>query len=88
MQLDLKGGVEGEVSMIIAAAPFSPVTAVVDINVQSDCLLLWDRCSCVVEEGKEVERQEGQNAKGAKRKGDGWRDGPTDRGVGAEVVWW
>lgn len=44
VQLDLKGGVEGEVAVVITAAPFSSVAAVVNIHVHGDRLLLRD-CS-------------------------------------------
>lgn len=44
VQLDLKGSVEGEVAVVIAAAPLGSVTAVVDVHVESDRLLLWN-CS-------------------------------------------
>lgn len=71
VQLDLKGGVEGEVSVIIAAAPFGPVAAVVDVHVQGDCLLLRDGCSCRTEEGAGGGETGGHGAKG---KVDGWRD--------------
>lgn len=46
MQLDLEGGVEGEVAMVVAAAPLGAVAAVVDIHVQRDRLLLRHRGSC------------------------------------------
>lgn len=45
MQLDLKGGVKGEVSVVVTAAPFRPVTAVIDIHIQGDGLLLRHRGS-------------------------------------------
>lgn len=45
VQLDFKGSAEGEVAMVIATAPFSPITAIVHINVQGDCFLLWNRGS-------------------------------------------
>lgn len=42
VQLDLEGSVEGEIAVIITAAPFCSVTAVVNVHIQSDSLLLWD----------------------------------------------
>lgn len=44
LQLDLKGSFQRKVAMVVATAPLSSVTAVIDIHVQRDCLLLWD-CS-------------------------------------------
>ncbi len=86
MQLNLKGRVEGEVSMIITAAPFGSVTAVVHIHVQSDGLLLRDCGSWRTDEGRvggaEKRRQE---AKEAKKKGRWRHDGQADGGVRAEV---
>lgn len=72
VQLDLKGGIEGEVSVIITAAPLSPVTAVVDVHIQSDCLLLRDGSGW---------RKEGRKTrgKGSKRRGDRWHDGQAGR---------
>ncbi|KAG9342540.1 hypothetical protein JZ751_015919 [Albula glossodonta] len=40
VELDLEGGVEGEVAVVIAAAPFRAVAAVVDIHVQRDRFLV------------------------------------------------
>lgn len=42
VKLDLKGSVEEEVAMVITAAPFHPVTAIVHIHIQSDHFLLWN----------------------------------------------
>lgn len=42
VQLDFKGSIEGEVAMVIATAPFRPITTIVHINVQGDCFLLWN----------------------------------------------
>lgn len=84
VQLDLEGSVEGEVSVIITAAPFGSVTAVVNVHVQSDRLLLRDCSSCRTEGGRWRDRR--TRGKGSKRKGDGWRDGQADGGVRAEVV--
>lgn len=46
VELDLKGSVEGEVSMVIRAAPLHAVTAIVHIHIQSDHFLLWNSGSC------------------------------------------
>ena len=43
VQLDLKGRVEGEVAVVITAAPLTALATVVDVNVQSHRLLVWDR---------------------------------------------
>lgn len=42
MQLDLEGGVEGEVAVVVAAAPLGAVATVVHVHVQRDRLLLRD----------------------------------------------
>lgn len=90
VQLDLKGSVEGEVSVIITAAPFRSVTAVVNIHVQSDCLLLWDRCSCITEGwgvgGGGVERQEdNRQREQKKRRWTAWWARQTEEW---EQRWW
>lgn len=46
VQLDLKGSVQGEVAMVIAAAPLSAIAAIVHVNVQGDRLLLRHSGSC------------------------------------------
>lgn len=42
VQLDLEGSIEGEVAMIIAAAPLGAVATIVNVHIQGDCLLLWN----------------------------------------------
>lgn len=67
VQLDLKGSVEGEVAMVITAAPFGSVAAVVYVHVQSDRLLLRDcsswRTDGQREGGGETDRQEARKQK-------------------------
>lgn len=46
VQLDLEGGVEGEVAVVVAAAPLGAVAPVVDVHVQRDRLLLRHRGRC------------------------------------------
>lgn len=83
VQLDLKGGVEGEVSMVITAAPFGSVAAVVNVHIQSDRLLLRDCGSWRTDGGRWRDRKTG--GKGSKRR-HGWHNGQAARGVRAEVV--
>lgn len=59
VQLDFKGNIEGEVAMVIATAPFRPITAIVHINVQGDCFLLWN-CGGCERRGKNRARKTGR----------------------------
>lgn len=46
MELDLKGGVEGEVAVVVTAAPLHAVAAIVHVHVQGDQFLLGDSGGC------------------------------------------
>lgn len=46
VELDLKGSVEGEVAVVIRAAPLHAVAAIVHIHIQSDHFLLWNSGGC------------------------------------------
>lgn len=59
VELDLKGGVEGEVSVVIAAAPLHAVAAVVDVHIQGDHFLLRDGGGC---DGSKGGRDDGGRA--------------------------
>lgn len=63
VQLDLKGSIEGEVAMVIATAPFRPITAIVDINVQGDCFLLWN-CGSWERRGKKKSEKDRKSRNG------------------------
>lgn len=67
VQLDLKSSVEGEVSMVITAAPFGSIAAVVNVHVQGDRLLLRDCSSWGRVEGADRGREGGR-----------WRDRKTE----------
>lgn len=73
VQLDLKGRVKGEVSVVITAAPLGSVTAVVNVHIQSDGLLLWDCSRWGTDRGRErggeTGRQEAKEAKEGKMGG-------------------
>lgn len=75
MQLDLEGGVEGEVAVVITAAPLGPVAAVVHVHVQSDRLLLGDCSSWRTDGGREGGGEERQTDKEAKEaEGERWME--------------
>uniref|UniRef100_A0A2D4IWK8 Uncharacterized protein n=1 Tax=Micrurus lemniscatus lemniscatus TaxID=129467 RepID=A0A2D4IWK8_MICLE len=60
VQLDLEGGTEGEVAMVVTAAPLQPVRAVVYVHVQGHRPLFWHCGSCPEKsprEGMEERRQ-------------------------------
>lgn len=61
MELDLKGRIQGEVAMIVTAAPLQPVCAVVHVHIQGHSPLLWDSGSYVstLEGPQEREGKEG-----------------------------
>lgn len=77
VQLNLEGSIKGEVSMIITAAPFSSVTTVVNVHIQSDCLLLRDCCSWRTDGGRMEGGQTGRQE--AKEATDGEINGMMDR---------
>lgn len=74
VQLDLKGGVEGEVSVVVAAAPLSAVAAVVDVHVQGDRLLLRDGGSCRGKSKNERKENKKWREQRCKRRSRGMKD--------------
>lgn len=93
MQLDLEGGVEGEVAVVVAAAPLAAVTAVVHVHVQGDRLLLRDGGGCRGGNGKtggkenEKERWRGggRREKRCRRRSRGMKDDWRPDGGGARL---
>lgn len=69
VQLDLEGGVEGEVAVVVAAAPLSAVAAVVDVHVQCDRLLLRHGGSCTETFRRQERRKEERKGGSGGRKG-------------------
>lgn len=65
VQLDLEGSIQGEVAMVIAAAPLGAITAIIHINVQGDRLLLRHSGSCY---------EKRATGKRQKKKGEGGRN--------------
>ena len=63
VQLDLKSGIKGEVSVIVTATPFGSVTAVVDVDIQGDGLLLGDCSSWRADGGRGRDRWTGWSRK-------------------------
>lgn len=69
VQLDLEGGVEGEVAVVVAAAPLGAVAAVVDVHVQRDRLLLRHCGSCRQKFEKQDQRKEGKKSGSGEKRG-------------------
>lgn len=59
--------------MVITAAPFGSVAAVVNVHIQGDCLLLWD-CSSWGIRPRHGGRDRETESKGSKEK-ETWMDG-------------
>lgn len=66
VELDLEGRIQGEVAMIVAAAPLQSVCAVIHIHVQGHSPLLWDSGSYV--STQEKPREGGERGSGMRRK--------------------
>lgn len=78
MELDLKGGVQREVAVVITAAPLGAVAAIVDVHVQGGCLLFRNSGSWGGGE-KEREEREREIVEGKEREKRG-RRGRRERG--------